>query len=316
MTTDLEDRLIDGMRDEVAGLAFTRDVLGHATRRHRRRTALYRSAYAAGVVGVAGALAAALSVGAGAPGGTIGSPGPVAEPPTAAASPEPPQLRLAAAAAASGNISYRVKVTTTSKDIAKQGELPEPDGERWVTKGAFDPATATGYLDSPYNGQMRPAITAGFPHERLVDGVRYIGAPGASPGTKGNIFWSRVEGKQDNLDYDMAMGGGLGASASPEELFRVLGQAGATVTEKAVGVYRFEVTLKNVSREILADTFVGEVRIGADNRIARVSYDRTTRANIHGSKYTYHSGVVIELFDYGMPVRVEVPPFDGTIQAR
>ncbi|WP_406037600.1 hypothetical protein OG799_23385 [Micromonospora sp. NBC_00898] len=315
MTTDLEEQLAAGMRDEVAGLALTRDVLGDATRRHRRRTTLHRTAYAVGVVGVVGALAATLTVGAGAPGGTTGSRGPVAERP-AVASADTPQMRLAAAAAASENISYRVKVTTTSKDkLAKPGELPEPVSERWVTKGAFDPATATGYLDSPYEGQLRPAIVAGFEHERLIDGVRYVGASNASVGSRGEIVWSREEGKRDKLDYDMAMGGGLGASASPEGLLRMLRQAGATVTEKADGVYHFEVTVKDLP-EILADTFVGEVTVGADNRIAKVAYTREARANVHGRHFTYHLEVVIELSDYGMPVKVEVPPVVSTIPAR
>ncbi|MCW3844843.1 hypothetical protein ONA70_32675, partial [Micromonospora yasonensis] len=85
MTTDLEDQLVAGMRDEAAGLTLTRDVLGDAIRRHRRRAALHRTAYAAGVVGAAGALVAAVTVGTGAPAGRPRSPGPVAERPAVAA---------------------------------------------------------------------------------------------------------------------------------------------------------------------------------------------------------------------------------------
>lgn len=303
MNTNLEERLAAGMRERVAGLALTGEVLAAATRRHRRRTALVRTAYAAGVAGVVGALVAVATVGTGVP---AGSPGPVAERPPGAGV-ESPQLRLAAAAAASENISYRVKVTTTSKDKAPpDGELPEPVSRSWVTTGAFDPTTATGYLESPYTG-LRPVIAAGFEHERLIDGVRYIGAPNGSVGSNGEIVWSQEPGRHDRLNFDLALDGGLGASADPQDLFRALRQSGAKVTETAGGGYHFEVTVTDPRNAIAADSFVGDVTVGADNRIATVSYDRTARSTIRGANFTYHLQVVIELSDYGLPVRVEKP---------
>ncbi|WP_433285433.1 hypothetical protein [Micromonospora sp. CA-244673] len=306
MTTHLEDQLVAGMRDQAAGLTLTRDVLGAATRRHRRRTALHRTAYAAGVVGVAGALTAALTVGAGNPGGRTGPSGPVAGRPAPAASPQSPQLRLAAAAAASENISYRVKVTTTSLDAPPpEGELPEPVSRRWVTKGAFDPATATGYLDSPYTG-LRPAVAAGPEHLRLIGGVLYFGGRDGRDPDNGKIVWSRSPDRQDSLDYDMAMGGRLGASASPEALLRVLNEAGATVTEPSSGVYHFDVSMSDPAAEIIADRLVGEVTVGADGRIAKVSYDRASRM-VRTKDYTSHLKVVIELSGYGLPVAVKAP---------
>ncbi|WP_262281741.1 hypothetical protein [Micromonospora sp. MA102] len=306
MTTDLEDQLITGMRDRVTGLPPTRDVLGAATRRHRRRTALHRTAYAAGMVGVAGALTAALTVGAGNAGGRPGPSGPAAGRPAPAASPQSPQLRLAAAAAASENISYQVKVTTTSLDAPPpEGELPEPVSRRWVTKGAFDPATATGYLDSPYTG-LRPAVAAGPEHLRLIDGVLYLGGRDGRDPDNGKIVWSRVPDRQDSLDYDMAMGGRLGASASPQALLRVLDRAGATVTEQSPGVYHFDVSAPDASNEILADRLVGEVTVGADGRIAKVAYERTSRM-LRSKDFTSHLRVVIELSGYGLPVTVKAP---------
>ncbi|MCM0677167.1 hypothetical protein NCC78_21100 [Micromonospora phytophila] len=302
MNTNLEERLAAGMRDRVDGLALTRDVLAEATRRHRRRTALVRTTYAAGVVGVVGALAAVATIGA--PVRTADSPPVAGRPPAASA--ESPQMRLAAAAAASENISYRVKVTTTSKDKAPpKGELPEPVSRSWVTTGAFDPTTATGYLDSPYTG-LRPVVAAGFEHERLIGGVRYIGAPNGSVGSNGEIVWSREPGTHDNLNFDLALDGGLGASADPQDLFRALRQAGAKVTETAGG-YHFEVTVEDRRSHIVADSFVGDVTLGADNRIATVTYDRTARSSIRGENFTYHLHVAIELSDYGMPVKVEKP---------
>lgn len=305
MRTDLEDQLTAGMRDEVVGLTLTRDVLGDATRRHRRRTALHRTASAAGVVGVAGALTAALTVGTGAPGGT-NSPGPVAERPTVATA-DTPQMRLAAAAAASENISYRVKVTTTNKDkLPPSGELPEPVLKSWVTKGAFDPATATGYLEKVTIGGLVPPMYVSFPHERLVDGVKYVGAPNGSVGSKGEIVWTREKGKRDSLDYDLAMGGKLGASADPRQLFRVLRQAGARVSENPGGGYHFEVTLHDTALGVADDKLVGEVTIGADKRIRTVAYDRVARWQLKGD-FTYHLHVLVEFSDYGLPVKVEAP---------
>ncbi|MFJ8577183.1 hypothetical protein [Micromonospora sp. NPDC093277] len=307
MRIDVEDQLTAGMRDEVAGLAYTRDVLGEATRRHRRRTVLHRSAYAAGVVGVAGALAAALTVGAGTP----GSPGSVAERPATATSPESPRMRLAAAAAASENISYRVKVTTTNKDkLPPQGELPEPVAGSWVTEGAFDPATATGYLDSPNTG-LRPPMSDFFLKERLVDGVRYHGTLDGADPDSGRIVWSRTvrEGRQTSLTFDDALGGTLGASTDPQQLFRMLRQAGAEVTQNPGGGYHFEVTVQDSSRGVAADRLVGDVTIDADGRIKTVAFDRAARWNARGpeSDHTYHLHVLVELSGYGLPVKVEAP---------
>ncbi|NES16398.1 MULTISPECIES: hypothetical protein [Micromonospora] len=305
MTTDLEDQLIAGMRDEAAGLTFRRDVLGDATRRHQRRTMVHRSAYAAGVAGVAGALAAALTVGAG---GTAGSPGPVAERPATAASPESPQMRLAAAAAASENISYRVKVTTTNKDkLPPRGELPEPVARTWVTTGAFDPATATGYLDSPNTG-LRPPMSIGWLKERLVEGVLYHGGLDGADPDSGRVVWSRdPEGRQTSLDFDDALGGRLGTSTDPQQLFRMLRQAGAQVTQNPGGGYHFEVTVQDSSRGVAADRLVGDVTVDADGRIKTVAYDRAARWNARGPEFTYHLHVLVELSDYGLPVQVEAP---------
>lgn len=305
MTTDLEEQLAAGMRDEAAGLALSRDVLGDATRRHRRRAALHRTAYAAGVVGVVGALAAAVT--AGAPGGTDGSgrsTGPVAGRP-ATTTADTPQLRLAAAAAASENISYRVKVTTTNKDkLPPRDELPEPVAKSWVTKGAFDPATATGYLESPSTG-LRPPMSIGWLQERLVDGVRYVGGLDGNRPDSGKIVWAREQGRQTSLNYDVALGGGLGASTDPQQLFRMLRQAGAKVTESAGG-YHFEVTMQDPAEGITADRLVGDVTIGADKRIKTVTYDRAVRWNVKGA-FTFHLHVLVELSDYGLPVKVEAP---------
>jgi hypothetical protein len=69
MNIRLEEDLAEGMRAYAGRLRLTGDVLGAAARRHRRRRAVRRSAYAAGVVALAGALAAGLSASNAAPPG-------------------------------------------------------------------------------------------------------------------------------------------------------------------------------------------------------------------------------------------------------
>ncbi|WP_189194228.1 hypothetical protein [Micromonospora fulviviridis] len=98
----------------------------------------------------------------------------------------------------------------------------------------------------------------------------------------------------------------MGASASPQALLRVLTQAGATVTEQSPGVYHFEVSVPDPSGEIVADRLVGEVTVGADDRIAKVAYDRTSRM-ARSRDYTVRLKVVIELSGYGLPVQVKPP---------
>ncbi|MEU8260375.1 hypothetical protein AB0C02_07115 [Micromonospora sp. NPDC048999] len=272
-----------------------------------RRTALHRTAYAAGVVGVAGALAAALTVGPGGPGPS----GSVAERPAAATNPESPQLRLAAATAASENISYRVEVTTDNKDkVPPRGELPEPPAWSWVTKGAFDPATATGYLDLLSPGVVPPG-SIGWEHERLVNGVRYVGGTARDGG---KIVWVQYqEGRQTSLNFDVALGGRLGASTDPQRLFGMLRQAAAKVTQNPGGGYHFEVTVQDLTEGVTADRLVGDVTIGADKRIRTVAYDRTTRGNGPGGDFAYDLHVLVELSDYGLPVKVEAPADDFAV---
>jgi hypothetical protein len=288
MTADVEEQLAAGMRDAVHGLTLTRDVLGEATRRHRRRTAVHRTAYAAGVVGLVGALAAAVAVGAT---GTTGSGNGHGQP--AAATVDSPALRLSAALKASAETSYRLKITTT-----------DPNVPAWTTTGAFDPATSTGYFDSPYTGP-RPYYDAGFEHERLINGVRYVGVPDSRTGT---LTWTQYPGTQSNLDYDGALGGALAASVDSDDLFQALRQTGATVTQTNASVYHFEVTAKDPQSGIISDAFVGDVTLGAEQRITKVTYQRTTLGNAHGAPArTNHLQVTIELSGYGAPVQVDKP---------
>jgi hypothetical protein len=193
---------------------------------------------------------------------------------------EAPKLQLVAAVAASENVSYQVKVTATSKPVSDTGAE--------TTVGAFDPETATGFLNSSQS-------TGGVVYlERLIDGVRFV----SSSGSKDK--WKQYPGKHDRLAYDRALNSAVGASADPKQLFETLRRAGAKVTQNGAGVYHFEV-------EQASDTFVGDVVLGADKRIAKVTYERTSRHEKGGQTSTSTNLVTVELSGYGLPVRVQQP---------
>lgn len=283
MTTDIEEQLMAGMQQEVAGVTLAKDIVGAAATAHRRRTAVHRTAYAAGAVGLAGALAAVVAVGA------IGESVPGAgRPPVASA--ETPQLQLAAAVAASENLSYTLKITVGTKE--------DPDG--WGSaEGAYDPATSTGYLHS------RSAGVSAVYYQRLINGVLYLGSTGAKK-------WKQEPGN-GKFEYGDALGGAASTTADPGELFKELRQAGAKVVRTGAGTYHFETTKPfDDEYQAGADTVVGDVTVDGAKRIAKV-----TSASTHKGQYkpgvkggvAFHSTTVVtvELSDYGRPVKAEKP---------
>jgi hypothetical protein len=320
---DIEEQLAAGMREQAAGLTLRTDVVDAAARRYRRRTMFQRCAYAAGVIGLAGALAGAVALGG------SGSPAP----PAAGA-----DLRLASALAASESISYRVKVTTNS--------ITTPDAPAMTTDGAFDPATDTGWLRTPYtegpgwseerliegvryagdagidrvvrwkrypgkqeglnyDGWLRTPYTEGpgWSEERLIEGVRYAGDAGIDR----VVRWKRYPGKQEGLNYDGWLDGALSGSASPDDLFKALRQAGATVTETGTGAYHFKVTVKDLPEGWASDVIEGDIRLDADQRVARVEYERAVEYNVKGRIDSAKWMITMQLSGYGTAVKVEEP---------
>jgi hypothetical protein len=202
---------------------------------------------------------------------------------------EAPRLQLVAAVAASENISYLVKVTANHN--------PASDTGAEATEGAFDPETATGFLNSSQS-------TGGVVYfERLIKGVRFV----SSSGSKDK--WKQYPGKHDRLAYDRALNSAVGASADPKQLFATLRRKGATITQTSAGVYHFEVKQAGVSGTTNSDTFVGDVVLGADKRIAKVTYERTSQHEKDGQTATSASLVTVELSGYGLPVQIK-PPTD------
>ncbi|MFC4016460.1 hypothetical protein ACFOW4_00640 [Micromonospora sp. GCM10011542] len=285
MTNDIEEQLTMGMRQEVAGVEFRTDVLDAATRRNGRRVAARRGAYALGVVGLAGVLAAAV---------TVNGPGPTAPGanPAPVASADSPRLQLASAITASQNISYRLKITAGDRD----------DPDAWGSaEGAWDPAAATGWLTSTEPGG------AAY-HQRLIDGKLYLG----STGTK---TWKQEPGN-GNFEYGDVLGGASGASADPQELFKALREVQAKITRTGATSYHFEST-RPFDDEYATGTrgLVGDVTLDSDRRIAKVTYLSTYKGRVKPGVKSPKSGVsfdssqrlTLELSDYGTPVRVEKP---------
>jgi hypothetical protein len=278
MNTDLEEQLADSMRHTVSGIELTGDVLGRAERRHRRRTTTIRIGYALGVTGLAGAVAAGLALG-------NGNGAPVQRAPSV-------QARLVNAAAASDDISYRMRLTTGSGK------------SRLTYTGAFDPRTDTGFVRQPQDDSVAT--------ELLINGTRYIGGepplgklpPDKGPGeTYGR--YAQYPGKYDRLSLYGAADTPLGAAnPDPAALFKVLADVGATTTENPDGTLHFAYAMNAADG---STTTAGDVKLDADGRIAQVAMTGTWASTAKGRLDTGTWSAKLELYDYGVKVSVKRP---------
>ncbi len=291
MNTDLEARLTESMHRKVDGIALTSDILGRATRRHQRRTTTIRIGYALGVAGLAGVLAAGLTVGSGATPRHDAGKAPVVQA-------QPASLRLANAAAASDNISYRMRLTT----IGQSGQ----DRAEAIYEGAFDPKTATGYVRRPQDDSVMT--------ELLINGTRYIGGEpplGQLPADKGpgETYgrYGQYPGKYDRLslygDPDTVLGA---AAPDPAALFKALKNANATTRQNPDGTLHFAYATQVKDG---SSTTSGDVTLNADGRIAKVALTGTWQSTAKGRLDTGTFTATLELFDYGLKVKVQ-PPTD------
>jgi hypothetical protein len=284
MNTDLEERLIDSMYHKVDGIALTSEVLGRATRRPRRPTTTVRIGYALGVAGLAGVLTAGLTLGNGATPRQDAGKAPAVQA-------EPASPRLVNAAAASDNISYRMRLKTGG-----------PGGLTY--EGAFDPRIATGYVRAPQDDSVTT--------ELLINGTRYIGgepplgplSPDKGPGeTYGR--YGQYPGKYDRLSLYGGPDTVLGAAApDPAALFKALKNADATTTENPDGTLHFEYTTQSKEG---STTTSGDVTLNADGRIAKVALTGTWQSTAKGRLDTGTFAATLELFDYGVKVKVKRP---------
>ncbi|MDW5327509.1 hypothetical protein [Plantactinospora sp. KLBMP9567] len=278
----LDSRLASGLRDLVDGeplsAAPTEQILRRGVWARRRRA-----------VAVVGASCAVLTVGVVATTVITQSTAAPDRPAVVAEAPSP-RLELVAAIAASENVSYRVKATSTYNK--SYGGTRTPDSS-YTSEGAFDPATTSGY--SRFDGEER---------QRLVAGVLYTHVAGGQ--------FVREPGRAERLAYDPhVLDGALSGSVDRELLFGVLRQADAKIIKKGDRAYHFDATTKSDGGPGPATVrFVGDVTVDADGRVATVRYDwRMTGRTTAKPPTTFAREVraVMEFSGYGAPVTVEPP---------
>lgn len=270
LTNQLRDTV-----DDIADSTPPTQLLLLRGRRARHRRAVQLTGVSMAVVAAATAASLVATGGAGARSGHQSAH-------TASVS---PQMQLVAVLTNSENISYKVNLTTSFKSAG---------GQPWGAHGAFDPATNTGQLYAPFQDGT------GYYEERLVNGVRYDGATGAT--------FTRKPGTFTYLNYEQTLGGVLPATADPQQLFRTLQEANATVTQTGAGTYRFTADINtDPASGLLTDKLIGDVTVNADHRVASVSYQRTSQVRKNGKVETMTYHVLVELSDYGLPVTVQPP---------
>ncbi|GIJ68057.1 hypothetical protein [Virgisporangium ochraceum] len=289
MTTDLEEHLAAGMRQETRGIALTDDVLGRARRGYRQRAAVTRLGYGLGVVAVAGALAAGLFVTA---------PEQTSDETVAQQS---PALRLANAATASNSTSYRIRFETKAR--ASSDGVQQPEGPPVVWEGAFDPNTATGYAKSSFEW--------GVTTELLIKGTRYVGteprADGKLPPGEHEQYslYGQYPGTHDRLTYGAAEMPVLNAAApDPAGLLKALREADATVTEKPDGTLTFSYA---TTADHGSQTFKGDVTLDGTGRIASMVVVATWETTIKKRLDKGEVMMTTTFSDWGLPVTVERP---------
>lgn len=275
--SQLTDRLHELATAEPDSAPPTQQLLDRGRQARRRRTSLVTGASFA-VVAVGAVAAAAI---AGTPGAAPGGRVPQGTAAASAAAVADPRLELVAAIANSQNISFQLKATATAQKGDGKTTVP---AYTVVTETAFDPATASGYT----------RVLESDIEYRLVNGVLY---------QSNAAQWLRYRGTYSslNLDEDKTRGAFV-ESADSEVLFQSLRKGDAKVEKTGSDAYRFTATSSEDSGTV---TFAGDVVVGPDRRITKVSYD--WRLDYHQGGFQ-QSKVVLEYSGYGVPVTVEVPP--------
>ncbi|NES26351.1 hypothetical protein GCE86_28025 [Micromonospora terminaliae] len=282
----LDERLANRLHDIVDGEPGSVPPVGALLERGRRARRRRTTA-------LAGATCALLALGVATAATVATTPAPRRPGVTAQASPPAsPAIRLVSAAAASENISYRMRLTNSG-----------PQGLTY--EGAFDPRTATGYV---HVAQDDSVMT-----ELLINGTRYEGGErprGKVPADKtgpGETYgrYGQYPGRYDRLslygDGNTVLGA---ASPDPAALFTALKSANATISENPDGTLHFEYA---TSDKVGSTTTAGDVTLDGDGRIATVALTGTWQSTAKGRLDTGTFSSTLELFDYGVTVTVKRP---------
>lgn len=282
---DIERELTAGMRAEVAGVCLGRDVVEAATRRNRRRDVRLRIGFVAGVCVLVGAVAGAVTVvgGVGSRGDDAAGRSDVGQASDVA------RLRLVSSVTATESVSYAVSVTVTDLSGTTTS----------TTRGAFDPRTRTGYLDS-FPSVSSPVLHDLGMHERLVDGVLFW----ACSGCQNAGGWKQFPGTYDTLSYGGGLDGVADAAVDPVRLFDALKRQGAKVVQTGSSTFQFDVVIDYPRGRY---TFTGTVSVDTDNRISEISYQVTAVAGQDSLGVPPPRKVVVRFSQYGLAVSVERP---------
>jgi hypothetical protein len=267
----LSDRLHELVDRESASPPPTRLLLERGRRARRRRTATLAGVTVAATV----AVAAATGFVALQPARPAGTPSLA----TSTQAEGSPQLRLAAAVAASGSTSSAFTITMTAGKVTR------------TAKGEFDPATTTGVLRYGDGGE-----------QRLVDGQRFIG--------DGTGRWKHQnDGRHDALSFSGLGNEPFNLSSDPAQLLQNLSKVG-TVTEASPGVYRFTIQHPGAEATPGAPTggpgpvTTGEATV-VDGKVKKVVY--STPFHEDGPELRSVAAVTVEFADYGKAVTVQKP---------
>ncbi|MEV0718716.1 hypothetical protein [Asanoa sp. NPDC050611] len=276
---NLDERLHDLVDGEVDSAAPVGTLLERGRRaRRRRRTAMAGSTLAVLALAAVGVAAAV-------------QPGPASPDVTAGAT--SPQLKLASAFATSKDISYRVRVTA---DVVG-------GGSKLTYEGAFDPTTDTGYVRVPLDDSVQT--------ELLINGTRYAGGEPPTgplpddkqgPGEKYGRY-GQYPGTYDQLSLYAEPGSVLAAAApDPAALYDVFQKTNATVTENSDGTLHFAF---NTQHDGGSNAISGDITLDADGRLGKVTLSDTWESTQKAATGT--AIATLELFDYGVEVKVERP---------
>ncbi|MEV4507904.1 hypothetical protein AB0K00_02950 [Dactylosporangium sp. NPDC049525] len=286
----LSDQLHALVDREPGSAPPTRVLLERGRRARRRRTATRAGVTVAATVAVATGFVALQPAGPAGPGGTAGP----ATTTTMATQESTPQLRLAAAVAASGSTSYAFTISMVPKPV--DGATLTAEEERLLVRsrtaqGEFDPASTTGVLRYDDGGE-----------QRLVNGERFIG--------DGKGHWKfQNDGRHDTLTFSGLGDDPIAMSSDAPQLLKTLEDAGS-VKEVSPGVYRFH-TQGPAGQASPGATYdqpgfitTGEVTV-RDGKVAKVSYLSPLFQG--GPAPKVRAAVVVEFSDYGKQVIVQKP---------
>ncbi len=318
MTRTIEDLLATSMRDEVAGLTPSPDLVVRAARRHSR---VRLAGSLTGVAGIAAAVATGLAVASSSPGTVRTEPGTAQASAQAASS---AQARLVAAMTTSARLSYRLHLVNTSvlPDHQMTPGSPPRDLIDWYADytGVYDPATRTG---AGVNIIRLPSGTLDNPSSYgQADGsfqVRIVGDMYYTRSSENGGPWRARPG---TLIQALVLNGGRawaptdGASADPAVLLvavRDLGSvsfAGKSASGAlALDRYNFSYNIPgdgSVNAHKLTGTIVVHDR---SDLIAEITMQTAvTGANpqiADGGATTFST--VLTFSDYGVPVSVKAP---------